>query len=243
MKICPKCGEEKELGAFSKKPGGHQSQCKECDHKRYEANKAAILAKQHQYYADNREARIAYSTKYNQEHFEVIQQYAKDWYQENKERIKIQQLEYKRVNADKIKAYRLANQEWLAAYHREYHQVYDPLYLARRPEVKRAAQFRYIGNKKQAIVIPFNPVDIYERDSYTCQVCGKADLDPPHLDHWIPLSLGGPTCFINLRCLCLSCNSSKGAKMPPIEDIPEELIELWEASKVLMNLPEFYQPL
>jgi hypothetical protein len=52
---------------------------------------------------------------------------------------------------------------------------------------------------------------VMERDGYACVDCGaQHDLA---LDHIHPYSLGGPDTVENLRVLCRSCNSRKGAKV------------------------------
>lgn len=51
---------------------------------------------------------------------------------------------------------------------------------------------------------------VFERDGYTCQECGAhRDLT---LDHVIPESRNGATDAANLRTLCRTCNSRKGAR-------------------------------
>lgn len=57
---------------------------------------------------------------------------------------------------------------------------------------------------------------IMQRDSYTCQICGKYMPDEIGLqiDHIIPVSKGGKTVESNLRVLCSKCNSSKSDKVP-----------------------------
>lgn len=50
---------------------------------------------------------------------------------------------------------------------------------------------------------------VFRRDGSICQACDSArDLT---LDHIIPYSCGGPDTVDNLRVLCRSCNSSRGA--------------------------------
>ena len=51
---------------------------------------------------------------------------------------------------------------------------------------------------------------VWERDNYTCQICGKRK----HLsiDHIYPESKGGTLEISNLQTLCQSCNSRKGSK-------------------------------
>jgi hypothetical protein len=59
------------------------------------------------------------------------------------------------------------------------------------------------------------PVDIrravYERDGWKCVKCSSTD----HLalDHIYPWSKGGPDTVDNLRVLCRTCNSAKGARL------------------------------
>jgi hypothetical protein len=52
---------------------------------------------------------------------------------------------------------------------------------------------------------------IYDRDGNACLNCGTTD--DLTLDHIHPWSLYGPDTDENLRTLCRSCNSSKGAKV------------------------------
>jgi hypothetical protein len=52
---------------------------------------------------------------------------------------------------------------------------------------------------------------LFARDGHACVECGAAD--DLTLDHIHPWSLGGPTTDDNLRTLCRSCNSRKGARI------------------------------
>ena len=52
---------------------------------------------------------------------------------------------------------------------------------------------------------------VYERDEFRCVICGTTD--DLTLDHAHPWSLGGSDDESNLRTLCRSCNSSKGARI------------------------------
>lgn len=59
-------------------------------------------------------------------------------------------------------------------------------------------------------------LSIYERDGWTCQLCGDAALlgmkgtSAPTLDHIVPRSKGGSHDPSNLRLLCMWCNSKRG---------------------------------
>jgi 5-methylcytosine-specific restriction endonuclease McrA len=65
---------------------------------------------------------------------------------------------------------------------------------------------------------------IFERDGGVCKKCGRAvkfggnEVSPftkiasGHVDHIFPRARGGRNVDTNLQLLCMSCNSSKGAK-------------------------------
>jgi 5-methylcytosine-specific restriction endonuclease McrA len=65
---------------------------------------------------------------------------------------------------------------------------------------------------------------IYERDGGVCLLCGKlvkpgtaffnlrSDYHKPAIDHIVPRARGGQNDPDNLRLLCWSCNSQKGAR-------------------------------
>lgn len=55
--------------------------------------------------------------------------------------------------------------------------------------------------------------DVFERDRFTCQYCGKTPPDIElHCDHIIAISNGGTNDLENLRTACVKCNQGKGAK-------------------------------
>ena len=69
--------------------------------------------------------------------------------------------------------------------------------------------------KKPRMLVPMSRGNIFMRDKYTCQYCGRtrkpAELT---LDHIIPKSMGGDTCWENLVTACRRCNSKKGNRTP-----------------------------
>jgi 5-methylcytosine-specific restriction endonuclease McrA len=69
------------------------------------------------------------------------------------------------------------------------------------------------------IVDRFDRAEIFERDDWSCQVCGVAcTLPDPYtltaatIDHVVPLSEGGDHSRANARTCCLSCNSAQPAR-------------------------------
>jgi hypothetical protein len=83
------------------------------------------------------------------------------------------------------------------------------------------AKRRAIDARRRALVSEglkveyFTRQEIINRDDSTCHICRKrCDRSEIHLDHVIPLALGGHHTRDNVRVACASCNLSKGARMP-----------------------------
>ena len=52
---------------------------------------------------------------------------------------------------------------------------------------------------------------VLSKDNFRCVACGiDSQLEILHVDHIIPLSLGGETIESNLRTLCCKCNMGRG---------------------------------
>ena len=69
-----------------------------------------------------------------------------------------------------------------------------------------------------ALVEQVDRAVVFERDDWTCHLCGGA-IDPtlsgrhrwgPTIDHVVPLSRGGLHCYANVRAAHLRCNASRG---------------------------------
>lgn len=67
---------------------------------------------------------------------------------------------------------------------------------------------------------PINPTTVFDRDGWTCQVCGTDTPKglrgsryscAPELGHIVAVSLGGPHTYANVQCECRRCNNHKGA--------------------------------
>jgi hypothetical protein len=55
--------------------------------------------------------------------------------------------------------------------------------------------------------------EVFKRDSFTCQYCGRAAPDVVlHVDHINPVAGGGESDILNLITSCLDCNLGKGAR-------------------------------
>lgn len=56
--------------------------------------------------------------------------------------------------------------------------------------------------------------EIHKRQKYKCAECGVSTKEKKHVDHIMPIALGGSNWASNLQILCPFCNDSKGAKHP-----------------------------
>ncbi len=66
--------------------------------------------------------------------------------------------------------------------------------------------------------------EVFKRDSFTCQYCGRSAPDVLlEVDHINPVSSGGDNNVMNLITSCWDCNRGKGAKTLDDSDIVEML--------------------
>ena len=86
--------------------------------------------------------------------------------------------------------------------------------------LRNEAKRRRRARKYQVQYEKVNPNTIFERDNWTCYLCGKATPKQlrglgkpasPQLDHVVPLARGGSHTKNNLACACRECNIKKGA--------------------------------
>ena len=83
--------------------------------------------------------------------------------------------------------------------------------------------------------------EIFKRDKFTCQYCGK---QPPEvvlvIDHINPVALGGDNDEMNLITSCESCNQGKGANsLDQIINRPDAEIESLEVVQELLELKRY----
>ena len=94
--------------------------------------------------------------------------------------------------------------------------VYTPTFRLLVPEVILLTTF----NRMPPRTVKFNRRNIYMRDHYTCQYCGKR---PPKeeltIDHIVPRSKGGKSTWENVVLACQRCNTRKGSKTPQAVDM------------------------
>jgi len=119
--------------------------------------------------------------------------------------------------------------EVLAVYDREIRGVSITFRL---PSVLRLLKF---VRAKHAHKIKFSRANIFARDNYTCQYCGKR-FDPADLtfDHVIPVSRGGKKTWENIVTACWKCNNKKSGRTP--EECGMRLLKKPEKPKWLPHI-------
>jgi 5-methylcytosine-specific restriction endonuclease McrA len=96
---------------------------------------------------------------------------------------------------------------------------------------RRAAKDKRRALERNAFVAPVNRAEVYERDQWTCQLCGEAVLrdkvvphpQAPTLDHVVPLARGGTHEPANVQLAHYLCNSIKTDRFQLDEKTVEDL--------------------
>lgn len=142
-------------------------------------------------------------------------------------RARVHQRRYRERNTDKIAAYERSyyekNKDKLNAYQRIYHERNkDKIAIrARNYRSSHMAQARVRDQNRRArkrLGAGSASPDIISRllclQRGKCVCCRRKLAAGNHLDHVIPLALGGPHTDDNLQLLCPNCNRKKRAKDP-----------------------------
>jgi len=102
----------------------------------------------------------------------------------------------------------LGKVEVLEEYGREIHAISFSIKL---PSVVRLLKLI----KKPKSAVRFSRQNIYARDKYRCQYCGKKfPSEDLTYDHVLPKSRGGKTEWNNIVTCCMPCNRQKGGRTP-----------------------------
>lgn len=231
-KACKECGAVKPASEFhSKKTSkdGLNYSCKSCvkaygaEWKKnnaekinkataaYKANNAEKIAAGKNAWAEKNKEAISLhrSTKSKENTLRAVK-----WAANNKER----SLEIKTawVNANREKArassatYRLSNPERMSAFRKAW--------LAANPEKPRV----YVQNRRArqrengGRLSPGIVSKLFILQKGKCACCGKSLGDDYHVDHRVPLALGGKNSDDNVQLLTAICNLQKGSKPPEV---------------------------
>ena len=189
MKHCNKCGETKPTTEFSKNAGrrdGLSAYCKEC-HKAYSAAR----------YAANPDEINAIAAKWKASNRERIKVTNAAWYAANLERNRADKAVWAKKNPERNKANAAA---WQKA----------------NPEARRINVQNYRARKRVngGTLSKGLSAKLFKLQRGKCACCHVSIEDGNHMDHIIPVALGGPNEDWNMQLLCGPCNLSKSAKHP-----------------------------
>lgn len=146
------------------------------------------------------------------------------------------------------KKYYEENKERLAQQHKEYRKTPKG-----RKAIKKAHATRK-RNLKENAGIPYTREMIIERDSTfinekqpLCCLCSKPieDLDDIHMEHLIPVVIGGKDCITNVGCAHSRCNLTKSKDAHEITTEQIETIKDRAEAYIDANpdkFPDFHEP-
>jgi 5-methylcytosine-specific restriction endonuclease McrA len=181
--------------------GGGCTKCRSNANKLHRFNNPEeFSAYQRNYVRKNKERKISYDAIRYQENKEKLADYQKKYYQENKEKCLARGVRHYQENKEKYDDYarkwRKENIDSLRVHRRN-----------RKLRVKNAEGTHGVKDIKR----------ILKLQKRTCAACyTKFKGDDYHVDHIVPLALGGSNWASNIQMLCPPCNMSKGAKAPEV---------------------------
>jgi 5-methylcytosine-specific restriction endonuclease McrA len=185
-----------------------------------DSNREHVLENKKQYRKENAEKIAEYSEKNKDRYFayresrrEEANSYAKQYREQNKEAISEKRREKYFLNPETVKT---KQKEWYAANkdrareYKRWHMIARKDWHVAYAHTKRARKKQGVGKLSDGIV----QVLMTEQD-HKCPYC-LVDLriSGHHIDHYVPLALGGPNQDDNVQLTCPTCNARKGAKHP-----------------------------
>jgi 5-methylcytosine-specific restriction endonuclease McrA len=155
----------------------------------YAKNRERALEKSLEWRSENPEKHRQKAMNYYMANKDACIEVRKAYYAKNKEKMSAWHKQYEAENKDKRKAWRIANRE-----------------LKRLLENNR--RLKIVGVLSKGIV-----KTLMEKQKGLCNGC-QVDLMVAryHVDHIVAVSKGGKNIDSNVQLLCVSCNTSKGAK-------------------------------
>lgn len=218
-KLCTGCGSIKLITEFyndKSAPDGKTRQCKTCCKQRDKNNYKSNPQKKRDYNRANkeriREYRIANIDRYRGYVRKSARKRRAKYLEEHRE-------ERSRLRELAVERKKIRNREWDKK-NRDKAKERKRRFYALNPDAKKAYDRTRRARINGAVVEKYKSEDIFERDGWRCQLCGKKinrKLKSPHLmsatiDHIVPLALGGNDTTKNVQAAHMVCNSSKRHK-------------------------------
>ena len=142
------------------------------------------------------------------------------WRAKNPERVKELKARHYEKNKTKILAYTAAYREKNTDKIKKYNSGWTKKRRSSEPEKFKEAR-RIIWNNRRARKMAVGgklskglSAKLFRLQKGKCACCGSPLGSDFHMDHIMPLALGGPNTDCNIQLLTASCNKSKSAKNP-----------------------------
>ena len=207
VKPCVKCG------ASNRYPSGKCKPCGDAASKKFrQANIDKALMWQMDWYKKNKDHATATRLKYRAENQEKETQYAIAYREANRDRISATQAAYRDKNKAGFKArdaekYK-ANTEKCKAYNKNWY-ANNPDAVSIKNQNRRSRVKNVGGRLSKGL-----PQKLIALQRGKCACCGLPLGENYHLDHIMPLALGGTNTDDNIQLLRGECNNQKHAKHP-----------------------------
>lgn len=223
-KVCICCKIDKEIHCFSKKNNtndGYHYYCRLCRNskaKEFRKNNKDNLSKKEKIkYEKNKERIKLRVNKYRRKNIEAIKQKQKIYYKKYKDGIRLKAKQHYANNkyefAVRSSKYRATNKQRILAQQKAWREK-NKDYVLNNVRRRRARQ-----NNAQGDTSPNIKQILFLRQKGYCPICRNRlpkESNKRHLDHIMPLVLGGDNTDYNVQLLCCKCNLQKN-KLDPIE--------------------------
>lgn len=204
MKTCTTCGETKphsEYHSCKKSKDGLKSSCKPCRNLKNSeyrlANPEKATASWKSWRDKNPELTKERLRAWRLANIDKAKARAADWYAANKEKTKTRASLWQAENKEKVKA-------MSAAYYAK-----NPEKFKSANHTRRARKIKAGGKLSKDL-----PVKLFKLQRGKCACCKKPLGKNYHMDHIIPLALGGTNTDDNIQLLRATCNLQKHTKHP-----------------------------
>ncbi|MBD8632755.1 HNH endonuclease [Oxalobacteraceae sp. CFBP 8755] len=201
-KVCVKCGVKKDISAFGvHSPGFRRADCLVCSRVRGA-----------KYHAANKDAINTKKAKAREGNEEYHRERGRRYYQENHAERLAKNAEWRAANLGRL---RQATAAWRVR-HPDRQKAAEAAWRAANPWIARVVSANRRARKlaTQGIVSSGIVAKLFALQRGRCACCGEKLGSKYHLDHVMPLALGGAHDDSNLQLLRAVCNLRKGAKHP-----------------------------
>ena len=163
-----------------------------------------------------------YLRQYQQKNKDRLYELQKKWVAENSEKVKAIKRKWKEAHPDQDKSYYAKNSEVIKARTKAWYEnnkersaAYKVHYNTQNPESRvngKAKRRTRMGGDR----LPYGTIPKLLKVQNGLCACCNTPLDKYHVDHIMPLALGGRNVPENVQLLSPKCNQMKSAKHPDV---------------------------